>query len=811
MRKNKRKPRRPQGPGPSSRPHWSQPIPGKAGVPLAFFSLGLLLLAFHWVVLPPFHFLLPEAGPIGLVPSWALGVAGFSCWVAAFVLGKGTKGDREGIPPWKARLWLILLLATGAAIRLYHFWEPHPSWGYDPFWELMEARNTAELGRHGLLFQLGGREPLFHYLLAVLWWVFPEASPYVVSRSVSVMLDALAVWGLYLLGKEAGGRQVGLLAAGLAVASKPLMIMTIACTRGVAVTAGAAFLLLFTLRVFKRPDFRHFLQWGLVLGACAYTYTGIRVLWLWVVLSVLVFSWWMAKRGVEGGPQRWRKWDRVLPLFAWTGGAWILLEFLGAHAYMGWKQGWQQVLGQGPLRVGLLVLAAASFAILQWGPLRERVVALRGWALGAIVACLLVLPLVLHPEFARHLGNDSIFSHHGEGAWGHLWPKVRSLFISLFLGGGGSWDRPDLNILWDAQLDLLSIPVVTLGLAYCLSRPNFLSGWLLISALAAIFPLMTSADAHSVKLLAGLPALLLLGALALGRIGTWFRLAIPGPLAGSVGTGFLVLLWICALGSLHGRIWGAFAQQRDPNMAVALEVLKEPREKRIYFAQVGDFFLPHQQNILLDGREVHSLQAVNPIHLAQGEGTPSVVVFFPGGEEYEEAGPVREELAKEFPGLPWTEFAGAGWPRKLLRMEIPPERLEARPAMFPIRRLEGADWKRVFLRETYGLGRGGYVVFEDRVVRPEDPFPRGPRMENCRLQRTLEIPRDGMAEFWVETRSWASLFLDGKVILRSRSSGGSEAPQKGSVKVPIKAGVHRLELRVHRQEEGMPVFRMVLP
>jgi hypothetical protein len=702
---------------------------------------------------------------------------------------------------------LTLILMVGALLRLDRFQEPHPSWGYDPFWELMEARNTAELGHHALLFQLGGREPLFNYLLAGLWWVFPEASPYIVSRVVSVLLDALAVGGLYLLGKEAGGRRVGLLAAGLAAASKPMMIMTLACTRGVAVTAAAAFLLLFTLRVLKRPDPMRFLPWGLALGASLYTYTGVRPLWLWIVLSTLLFAWWRSRADLS--PRAGREVLWAVDGLAVAGGMWVLLGYLRAHAFMGWDPGPWGVLGSPPLLAFLFLSGLLAWALLRWGPARGRATALVGWAQGTFTACLLAAPLVLHREFARHLGNDSILTHQGEKVWAHLPAKIASLFTSLFLGGPGAVDRYDLNILGDAHLDLLSIPVIVLGLALWVARRDKLPTWLVGSALAGIFPLLASQDAHSVKLLAGLPALFTLAALAIDRVWGWVHAVAPGRRAAWGGALSLTVIWALSAALLHGRVWGAFAAQRDANLACAMAILKEPTGHRIYLAQVGDFFLPHQQNILLDGRDILTFRDVNPIPLVHGEKVPTVVVFFPGEDEYDEAKPMRERLAREFPGLPWREYSGPGWHRKLLRLEVPPGRVEARPDLFPIRRSEGASWRRVFLRETYGLGRGGYVTLEERVPRPDDPVPQGPGMGSCRLQSALTLPRDGTVELSVRARSWLVLSLEGKEVLRHRPGPGD--PPETRVRVRAKAGERSLDVRLQRREEGMPMIEVAVP
>lgn len=767
--------------------------PGLTGVLLV---AGLVLMAGFWLPREPFHFLLPDLKIPPFLASVGAAWTGFLLATASFFL-MGREKRWGDLSAFEARTGLLFILLVGALLRLHHFTEYHPTWGWDPFWEIIEIRNVVELGEHSLLFSVGSREPFFTYVLALLWKVIPNASPYIIANVGSTLIDLTAVWVLYLVGRELGGRRTGLIAATLGAFSKPMVIMTLACTRGVSTTLAAALVLLLTLRLFKRSDLRHFLQWGAGIGAAAYTYTGIRPLLLWTLLSVLAA---MMTR-VET-----RRGGIAASFLALAGGGWITLIFLERNRFAGPGT---PVLGVllTPMSLGVLgaVAVAAGFLLFRREADRSAP-ALRGWAVGTALACLLILPLALHPLFANHVMNSSQAFRRSLaegipvllGGWDRTWTH-------LFMGG---WllDREDMNILRDTYLDLLSIPAVLLGLAALLGRPGRIGLWLLLTAVAGFAPYVLSDDPHSVRLMSGLPAVLGMAAYALDRLWGAFRVAVPSGAAGKVGLFLLSVLVLGGAVAIDGRIWGEFARQVDRGVEIDRVVRDETPDKRIYFVPAGDFFLAHQFTVQREaGRPVYVLKERNPIDLTPEEEVPSIVLFVSLSPDFGDEEARVGFLRRRFPDLPLREIPLRNG--KLMgRMEIPASRVASGPeGLFQVRRRPPGNWRRTFLAWDDGLARGNFVSREDLVSRPEAPLPDGLDAQGCRITGRIEMEQDGLLECGVETADRMVLEVAGQKVIDHRAGG------RATGKVRLKKGDHSVTIRIHRTSASIPVIPIRIP
>ncbi len=762
-------------------------------------SAGFLLMASFWALRPPFHFLLPGLEPIPGFPAVAAAGAGFLLVVAAFrLMGRGDAP--EDFSPVAARAWLAVFLLLGAWLRLHRFQEFHPTWGWDPFWEIIETLNTIELGENALLFHVGSREPFFTYFLALLWRCVPGLSPYAVANVGSALIDLAAVWMLYLVGSELGSRRLGLVMAALAAVSKPMIIMSIACTRGVSTTLAAALVLLFSLRVLKEPRLGRFLAWGAVLGAAAYTYTGIRPLLLFTALSMLAAVAFSASVRNAGWPAA---------LLALAGGGWLTAEFIKRNAFAGPSTPGVGFLFGGAFLGGALAAAVAAWFILSRREEDRSASALRGWAVGTALACLIVLPLVLHPLFANHVMNSSqAFRSSLSGGWAVLASGLDRTWTHLFTGG---WllDREDMNILRDTFLDILSIPALLLGLAALLARPDRRGIWLLLTAAAGFFPYAFSDDPHSVRLLGGLPAAFALAALAIDRLLAGIRSAVPGSWAGR-GIAVLGLAVILATGAVvDSRIWGEFAKQADRNVEIDRLLQAEPQDFRVFFAPAGDFFLMHQFAVQRSGgRPAYLMKASNPIHLDPGEAVPGVVVYasLSGdfGNEEERLGRIR----RAYPDLPCKRIDLRN-EKALCRMEIPASRLKEGSGLFRIQRASSSGWRRIFPAWNFGLARGNLVSREDIASTPDAPLPPDVEGQQCRITGTISLAKGGKVSFLADTGDIVRLEVAGRRVLDHLPRPGGKTRTEGSVHLP--PGIHPLVLRVHRRGDGIPGIHVILP
>jgi hypothetical protein len=757
-------------------------------------------MASYWVFRPPFQFLLPDWKPIPGYPAVAAAWAGFALVLLSFrLLGTGPAGD--DLPPRGARWGLAAVLMVGAWMRLHRFAEFHPTWGWDPFWEIIETRNTIELGENALLFNVGSREPFFTYVLALLWRIVPGASPYVIANLGSALIDLAGVWVLYLAGRELAGRRAGLFAAALAAVSKPLVIMSLACTRGVSTPLGAALVLLFSLRAFRRPDQRHLLQWGAAAGAAAWTYTGIRPLLLWTVLSVLA-AVLVRRDTLRAG------WPSFL--LALAGGGGIAAGFLERNAFAGKATPIVGPLFDGRVLAALGIAAAGAWFLLSRRPPERSAPSLRAWAAGAVLACLLVLPLALHPLFANHLMNSSqVFRKSLADGAAALGAGLDRTWTHLFVGG---WllDREDMNILWDTCLDLVSIPALLLGLAAFLARPAWTPAWVLLSAAAGFAPYALSDDPHTVRLMSGMPAALALSALALDRLWSAFRALAPGAAAARIAAAALAVAGLAAAGTIDGRVWGAFAAQVDRNVEIDRLLQAEPGGARAYYAPAGDFFLLHQHAVQREGgRPAYLMKASNPIDLAPGEPVPVVVVYACLSPDFGDEESRLGALRRHYPDLPCRSIAlrnGKG----MCRLEVPASRVrEDGTGLFFVRRSPAPSWRRAFPAWNCGLARGNCLSREDLAPAPDAPLPDGRDGQGARITGRIRVPRAGRVVFRVDTADILALAVDGRLALDHRPRPGAATLVERGIR--LEAGDHPVTMRVHMRGNALPRVQVILP
>ncbi|MGI6367286.1 MAG: glycosyltransferase family 39 protein [Anaerolineae bacterium] len=114
--------------------------------------------------------------------------------------------------PWSA--WVLLLFASGLAIRLYHL-------GSQCFWfDEAQTLSIAQLPL-GEIYQRAYRPPLYHYLLH--FWSLVAGRSEFWLRLPGALAGALVPPLLYLLGKHLYGKRIGLIAGALAVVSPALV------------------------------------------------------------------------------------------------------------------------------------------------------------------------------------------------------------------------------------------------------------------------------------------------------------------------------------------------------------------------------------------------------------------------------------------------------------------------------------------------------------------------------------------------------------------------------------------------------------
>ncbi|MFQ5942183.1 MAG: ArnT family glycosyltransferase [Anaerolineales bacterium] len=204
--------------------------------------------------------------------------------------------------------WSLLTLALfGLTVyfRISHLDEiPYAMWSdhAEKYLDIVEVLN----GETSIFFPRNtGREPAQFYLTAAAIKWFGADFSFLTLKLISTLAGLIAVPYMYLLGREIGGREVGLFAMALAgIAFWPNFIARIGLRHIFHITF-AAMALYYTVRGYKARKQSSFVLAGAFLGLSAYGYTASRILPLVLVLGLVLYLAHRASRGHRPQSMAW--------------------------------------------------------------------------------------------------------------------------------------------------------------------------------------------------------------------------------------------------------------------------------------------------------------------------------------------------------------------------------------------------------------------------------------------------------------------------------------------------------------------------
>lgn len=275
--------------------------PGRASHRFHFFCLvaGWALVFVFFLGLQQFHPIynpspgLPPQNWWYLLPLFFTGLL-LMAWSFKKIPVAGLEDDTG---KWLSRFLLLLILGLAAFIRLYqansvpgHYWN-------DFALPLNDASQISDYHQFfvGAPFEEG--EPLYAYSLAVVMRFFPSLDGIFIQRLVLVFYDLAAILVFYALGREFGKRRIGLLMASFGAISKAMLMIMLSYMRFGTIHVAIALVLLFSLRLYKKPSLAHFLQWAVAIGLGFYTYTAFRPMAAFFVFTM--FFWILYRKKEE--------------------------------------------------------------------------------------------------------------------------------------------------------------------------------------------------------------------------------------------------------------------------------------------------------------------------------------------------------------------------------------------------------------------------------------------------------------------------------------------------------------------------------
>ncbi|MEX1248567.1 MAG: glycosyltransferase family 39 protein [Anaerolineales bacterium] len=230
------------------------------------------------------------------VASWALSI--LFVFAAFWQLERSPKATWNRIKvawqqrEWSLRItrWSLVLLAAFAVIAFFRFsqLEAMPAEMTSDHAEKLLDVNDILQGQHPIFFERNtGREPLQFYLVAGLTQIFGLS--FISLKLSTTLLAFVSLIYIYLLGKELGGRWVGLFALLLVGLAFWPNLLARTGLRFSLFSTFAAPTLYYLLRGLRRGHLNDFLLSGLFMGLGLNGYTAFRVMPLVAGVALLIF------------------------------------------------------------------------------------------------------------------------------------------------------------------------------------------------------------------------------------------------------------------------------------------------------------------------------------------------------------------------------------------------------------------------------------------------------------------------------------------------------------------------------------------
>ncbi len=660
--------------------------------------------------------------------------------------------------------WVIFLAAVFLRFQRIHE-EPGCYWD-DPAVCIVDPQGILNFHEHPMLMPLGQREPFFSYFLAGLWSLAPTAHAIFIQRLGGAILDLTAVWLFYFLGKEAGGVTVGLVAEALAAFSKPMIIEDLIGMTAVTVPLAVALVLWITFRLFKKPDWGRFAQWGLALGFAPYNYTPIRTWLPFIVTSVFVWIWFYKRK--DSKHNQGRSADQIYGwgiVFFWN------LLFLKVNNFIPVNSFLFNLLNSWWFWISVLLIyfILSGLLIFRGGGEKDGYLKIAPrFFLGVLLAVAIIYPLASDPEIAVHPSGLSIF-HDQQTRTFHYQDTVPFLLLhktwvsieTMFYSGQ---DRGDLNLPWDAFFEFHFVPLFVLGFVAFLSRPSWLSGFLLAGGFVGISTHVLSIDPHSAKLVAAIAPLSVLAGLGFQQFYSALKSLKTKNYAPVFGI-FCLVYFGWAIWGTYDRVWTHYFREERIDHIIGDKVIELAPRNRIYMAVYPDFGSPQTLALLDQGLDLYILGKENPIYCGVGQARKDVVVLMHIGDKN-----TQNLVQEQFKNVSWTVESSnqEGHPEVLRIATIPAAEIGEKPGkLFYFQPEQGLGWFRDYFAGRYVLG-AGLIDREEYVDSIYAPIPGDMGGRMVRISGNLNLAADETILFKTKAVNDVILKVDGKDVINLR-------------------------------------------
>ena len=730
----------------------------------------------------------------------------FLCLVAALKSIKESNPQVSEISSKTARIWMGIIFLVAVILRIYHASSPEGSYCDDESRFIDAARYVKDLHdfRQAFIFpdQL---EPFFFYFVYFLWHLIPMASSILISRIAGIITDLGTIWLLYLLGKEMDDRRAGIFCAALGALSKPLLIYSASIITIGGIPFSVALALLFTFRVFKKPDLEHFLKWGAAISFGIYTYSTYKPFIPFIVFSVLGWVLWNKENRKLNGPLGFVLSANAILLFFYyvftnlaiphgnllfklidVGGAWFPCMLLGLLFY---------VLVRSLPKINAEQLNHSN----QW----------IGWSVGAWFCTILSYPIMTNQDvmsrMTRLMNAENPFM--SPAYISDSLVKLKTSFLVMFSYGG--WP-PNVSIAMDSFFSYGETVLIALGLAYLLAKPNWKGVLLFLTSFLGILPHALVAATHNGRLMGCVIPLFLLGGLGLNRLIKYSTFSWGGQFY-RPACFLLVLFWGWNASTNYTKVYYQWMDGQVGEYTLARnEIIKAMNlGDRVYC--MSPLYAP-QAFPVDEGSEIHQWLPINPIYLGPGEKTPNVDIFVEPTELE-----IKNQIAAAFPNGQWISLKRpADRPEDgtfLWECHIPSnDILNPTQKLIMVRNVTNPFWKRSFADGHFGLVFD-LLDYEDKVQdvgTPVDPVfgPLAAReFEAVKYEGTIHFNQGGHYQIDWQTANRTELEVDGHRILNlyfTMTPNYTDPVGSGDRSIYLGAGDHKVQVITCFQRNANP-------
>ncbi len=780
--------------------------PGLTWLPIFCLALFWLGFALELASFPNHLWMFPSIPQFPFPQSQALLL---TCFVGMIFSMKYLNpiAKMEDMPVKLAWVFLFVFMVCGSFLQLYQWQTPFGSYWNDQTMEIAAARSVFDLDDYRSAFVLHSGHGISTapiWSMVFLWHLFPNANGFLIQRLVTTLVDLLGMFILYMLGKELGGRRIGVFAVGLAAVSKPLIIKSLGNIQSVEMPMVEALVLWLLLRAIRKPTLVNFVFWGLSVSLGVYVYSVFRPFVLFFFIAGAVLIWFEH-------PEE-RKFDKSIGI--WIGSTFFffityLLYMNGLFVVDNWLSRIIDVSGSWlPCMVMALLLMYLSVNRLKMKKLSAHP-SWMGWTAAAWICIFLTFPVFSEPFLRDQLLETNSVGAHGFNVIFDPFQTLRDLVLSM-------QDSAAYNIPGDSFFSYLEIVVGVLGIAWVIARPNLINLFLLASFLAGIAPYLFAAKpTHSLKLMNCLPPLLLMSGLALDQVWGFFSKSSFRRMI-QIGLGILFLaFWAWSGQKVFDRIYRQWSIQWVGYDTLDFLEARKAQQKgdRVFVAGYhSDSSSPY---VLFERNPVYTLHPSNTLYMGPHDPPQNLeIILWPTDLE------MKKKIQSIFPSVAWENIYNNPNHEPnvetadnfiVSHCEIPFDLLAKSPqTLFAVQTTSEPNWTREFSVGSFGLSMA-VIDWEDKTPFAQDPIPPQVDLtdELVRYSATINITREGDYEITGTTSNRTRMSLDEHPFIDLRFSRTSNYSYQGPDKVQSKrvylhAGPHTVEVTTLFQRSKAP-------